>query len=277
MKEDERCMNTLKIKEMVLEPGRPKVAVPLVGITHDEIIEECRNAAENLPCDIIEWRADYYLSAIDELDTKLQEKELYLEIVKLLDEINYVAAGKPIIFTVRRKGEGGMVELNTTQYINITELVAQSGLVDIIDVEIFDENRTLDEGVLHEHIGMIHEYGCKAMLSYHCFKRMPKPAEIVKLMKNMKSLGADVCKLAAIAKTKTEAEQMLKASAFLTQQETGPLVMIAMGECGTATRIAAGRYGSCITFASGSKASAPGQVDAFMMKKWLDDYYGETE
>ena len=64
-------------------------------------------------------------------------------------------------------------------------------------------------------------------------------------------------------------------NAFLHQHGIGPLVMMAMGEWGKTTRVAAGRYGSCITFAAGQEASAPGQVDVFTMLKWLNDYYGE--
>ena len=77
-----------------------------------------------------------------------------------------------------------------------------------------------------------------------------------------------------MANSKGDAEGLLKASAVLTRNGLGPLVMIAMGNYGTATRIAAGKYGSCMTFAAGSRASAPGQADTFTMKKWLDDYYG---
>ena len=66
-------MNTVKVKEMVLGPGRPKVVVPIVGTTPEEIIAECKAAREELPCDMIEWRADYYLSAMENLDEKLKD------------------------------------------------------------------------------------------------------------------------------------------------------------------------------------------------------------
>ena len=91
----------------------------------------------------------------------------------------------------------------------------------------------------------------------------------------MQDAGADVFKIAAMAVTKEDAESLLKTTAFLHQHGIGPLVMMAMGEWGKTTRVAAGRYGSCITFAAGPEASAPGQVDVFTMLKWLNDYYGE--
>ena len=64
---------------------------------------------------------------------------------------------------------------------------------------------------------------------------------------------------------------------FLYGHTLEPLIMIAMGEMGKPARVAAGRYGSCVTFASGKEASAPGQVDVYTMKKWLDDYYDGKE
>ena len=269
-------LQNVKDKRFDSAARRPKVAVPLIGTTPEEIVKECEFISEQLPCDIIEWRADYYLSAIDNLDEKLKEKELYLEMIKLLDDINYIAAGKPIIFTVRRIGQGGMVNIGRTQCDSIFELVAQSELADFIDVELFDENDTLDENSVKSQIDEIHSFGCKVILSYHDFAHMPQPAELVNLIKTMQGLGADVFKIAAMADSRTDAENLLKTTAILTKKGIGPLIMIAMGQWGKSTRVAAGRYGSCITFASGKEQSAPGQIDAVTMKKWLDEYYGEA-
>ena len=83
-------MDTLKIKETVFKPGRPKVAVPLVSSVPGEIIDECEDT-EKMPCDVIEWRADYYLAGLGDLDERLKEKDTYLEILKILDDINYIA------------------------------------------------------------------------------------------------------------------------------------------------------------------------------------------
>lgn len=267
----------LKVKDLTLQPGRPKVVVPVIGTSPEEIIKECEAAREQLPCDMIEWRADYYLSAIDDLGEKLKEKDIYLEMIKLLDDINYIAAGMPVIFTVRRKGQGGMVDINKAQNDSIRELVAQSELVDFIDVELFDENDSFDEYDIKSQINEIHRYGCRALLSYHDFEHMPQPVEIVNIIKTMNNLGADVCKLAAMANSREDAENLLKATALLTRNGIGPVVTIAMGEWGRSTRVAAGRYGSCMTFAAGSSQSAPGQIDVFTMKKWLDEYYGPED
>lgn len=269
-------MNTLKVKETVFEPGRPKVAVPITGTTPEEIVAECEDI-KTLPCDIIEWRADYYLASLENLDEKLKEKDVYLELLKILDDINFVAEEMPVIFTLRTKSQGGMIELTEEQKDSIWSLVWESGFADFIDMEIPAERIPEDEERIKERIDAVHENGGSVILSYHDFNKMMTPREIVDKVKVMMELGGDMYKFAAMAYSKEDATSFLKTTAFLTKNDIGPIVMMAMGEWGKSTRVAAGRYGSCMTFAAGKEPSAPGQADVFTMKKWLDDYYGENE
>ena len=273
-------MEILKIKNTVLQAGRPKVAVSLMSQQPQEIIAECERAAL-LPCDLIEWRADSYLSGIADLEEVLQEKDFYLDFLKILDDLEYIAADKPLIFTMRSVQQGGMLQLSQMQKAEIYQLVARSGLAGLIDVELPASAQTADDicedgGIsLREQIDEIHAFGGKVICSCHEFDRMLAPEEILGRIHIMQDAGADVFKIAAMAVTKEDAESLLKTTAFLHQHGIGPLVMMAMGEWGKTTRVAAGRYGSCITFAAGQEASAPGQVDVFTMLKWLNDYYGE--
>lgn len=267
-------MNTLKVKETVLQPGRPKVAVPVMGTSPQEIVEECEHI-KTLPCDIIEWRADYYLSALGNLEERLQDKDVYLELLKILDDINLIAEEMPVIFTLRTKEQGGEIELTDGQKESLWSLVCQSELIDLIDVELPVDMNEEHENWLKSRLDEIHQSGIKVIMSYHDFDRMLTPQEIVEKTGRMTTIGADVFKFAAMAYSRDDAESLLKTTAYLTKNNIGPIVMMAMGEWGKTTRVAAGRYGSCITFASGRKQSAPGQVDTFTMKKWLDDYYGE--
>lgn len=273
-------METMNIKNIVLQAGRPKVAVPLVSQLPQEIIAECEHAAM-LPCDLIEWRADSYLSGLTDLEEVLQTKEFYLDFLKILDDLEYIAGDKPLIFTLRSVEQGGMLQLSQAKKAEIYQLVAQSGLAGLIDVELpvaaqSAEDICEESGLsLREQIDEIHAFGGKVICSYHEFDRMLSPEEILEKIQIMQAAGADVFKIAAMAVTKEDAENLLKTTAFLHQNGIGPLVMMAMGEWGKNTRVAAGRYGSCITFAAGQEASAPGQVDAFTMLKWLNDYYGE--
>lgn len=266
-------MIQLKVRDMILQPGRPKVAVPIVSSQPADIIEECE-AIRDLPCDMVEWRADYYLSAIEDIDGYLCDMNGYLDMVKILDDLNYIADDKPIIFTVRSKSQGGQVQVSRHQLESIYGIAAETKLVDFIDIEMMDKDGNIHEEWLREQIDEAHKHGVKVILSHHDHEKMPAPAELVELGKKMYMLGADVCKVAVMADDKTDTENLLKATAYLTQNNIGPVVMIAMGTAGLAARVAAGKYGSCITFAAGKGISAPGQADTYTMKKWLDSYYG---
>ncbi len=267
-------MDMLKIKETVFKPGRPKVAVPLVSSVPGDIIDECE-AAVKMPCDVIEWRADYYLAGLGDLDERLKEKDTYLEILKILDDINYIAKQRPVIFTVRSRQQGGQTELAEKQMESLADLVCESKLVDFIDVELPTEISREAEAALALRIGRIHEADMRVIMSYHDFEGMPSPADVLQKAGQMQELGGDMFKLAAMAYSREDAEKLLKTTAFMHKNGIGPLIMLAMGEWGKTTRVAAGRYGSCMTFASGKEQSAPGQTDAWTLKKWLDDYYGD--
>lgn len=263
----------LKVRNMILQPGRPKVAVPIVSTRPADIIEECEGL-KHLPCDMVEWRADYYLSAIEDLDGYLSDMNGYLDMVKILDDLNYIADDKPLIFTVRSSAQGGRVQITRQQLESVYGIAAETKLVDFIDIEMMDKDGNIHEEWLREQIDEAHKHGVKVILSHHDYDMMPAPAKLVEMVKKMYMLGADICKVAAMAADKTDTENLLKATAFLTKNNIGPVVMIAMGTAGLAARVAAGKYGSCITFASGKEQSAPGQEDTYTMKKWLDSYYG---
>ena len=270
------AMNTLKIREMILEPGRPKVAVPIVSADPKEIISECESIKKT-PCDIIEWRADKYIGAIEDPEKVIDQKDFYLDIMKIMDDINYIADGTPVIFTVRSIWQGGSAGLSEEHLAGIRGLIAQSGLADLIDVELVGENGRIDEGAVSRQLDEIHSHGCRVILSHHDFEKMPSAEEMAAVVKKMHEMGADVCKYAAMASSREDDERLLKTTAFLSRSGIGPLIMIAMGENGVPARIAAGRYGSCVTFASLKGESAPGQPDIYTMEKWLDDYYGGKE
>ena len=265
--------NGLTVREMILQPGRPKVAVPIVSTQPADIIEECESLKE-VPCDMVEWRADYYLSDIEDLDGYLSDMNGYLDMVKILDDLNYIADDKPLIFTVRSAAQGGMVQVTREQLESIYGIAAETKLVDFIDIEMMDKDGNVHEEWLRQQIDEAHKHGVKVILSHHDHDKMPAPGELIELVKQMYKLGADICKVAAMAADKTETENLIKVTAYLTKNNIGPLVMIAMGKAGMVSRVAGGKYGSCITFAAGKSGSAPGQADAHTMKKWLDSYYG---
>ena len=265
-------MKSIKIKNVTLGPGKPRIAVPVTGTSHEEIIRQVREIIKG-PCDILEWRADYYFGAAENIDEKVARTEAHMEMIRILDDIEYVAGEKPLIFTIRGHGEGGRVRMNREHIFDLASMAAQSRLVDMVDVQMFNDDDTLDSDDLAAHIRELHEFGAKVILSYHDFSRMLSREEIVNVAASMRSLGADIVKLACVAETLEEAKLMQEAAAELTKGDQNPVIMVAMGEKGKATRITGGAYGSCISFARGEEATAPGQIDAYTLSKYLDKYY----
>lgn len=48
-------MNTIKVRNIEIGSGTPKIIVPIVGVTKQEIIDEAK-AFDSIPVDVVEWR-----------------------------------------------------------------------------------------------------------------------------------------------------------------------------------------------------------------------------
>ena len=68
---------SLQIRNVNFETGRPQVAISLTGKTYEEIIQQCEKAVSR-PVQVIEWRADFYLAEIDNIEEKLVKTDIYL-------------------------------------------------------------------------------------------------------------------------------------------------------------------------------------------------------
>ena len=267
-------MNKMIAGKLELDYGRPKVAVPITGVTHEEIIKQC-HAAMEAKCDILEWRADYYLDNKEDVDAKLRSDDIQVEVIRILDDIEYVTDGMPVIFTVRSKSQGGKSSLNKEQVYDLNCLAVQAKLATFVDVELFDDNNKLVREELLEHVNDIHSFGGRVIMSYHDFKAMPRSEEIVNIVSVIRDLDADIAKIAAFAHNKKDAVEMIKCSHMLTQGESDPVIFIGMGKNGIITRIFGGQYGSVITFASLGEQTAAGQLNVTTVNRLLDEYYTE--
>lgn len=266
----------LEVKNTVFQQGRPQVAVSITGETVTGIIEQAKAIALE-PVQVIEWRADYYLAAFEDIGEALKSADTYLEIMNILEGISQGAPELPLIFTIRTKGQGGQIELANEQIEGIQAFVADSSLVDFIDVEVKGYKKQFG-GIggkrLEDRIAKIHEKNKKVILSYHDFEEMIPSKDIAKLVAFMAKNGGDMFKGAAMANSDADAKEMLEATAFLNKKGIGPLITMAMGNAGAITRIIGGKYGSVITFAAVGDTSAPGQISAERMKTELDRFYG---
>ena len=52
-------MNTIKVRDIEIGAGAPKIIVPIVGVTKKDIIEEAKTF-DSIPVDVVEWRVDWF-------------------------------------------------------------------------------------------------------------------------------------------------------------------------------------------------------------------------
>ena len=57
-------MKTVQIRNITIGEGRPKICVPVVGQTEEDILREAAGLA-SLPVDVVEWRADWFQDVFD--------------------------------------------------------------------------------------------------------------------------------------------------------------------------------------------------------------------
>ena len=117
-------MRTFKIRNITIGEGIPKICVPLVGKSHDEILNGAR-LLTGVYADLVEWRADWY-----------QDVFSIGKVMEILIELKEILQDRPMLFTFRTKAEGGEKELTEEQYVELLQEIATTGLVDLIDIEV---------------------------------------------------------------------------------------------------------------------------------------------
>lgn len=244
----------VKIKNLKIGQGKPKIIVPIVGRTEDEILESV-NEIDLSKIDMIEWRVDFY-DAVFEFD----------QLLKTMRKLRNALPETPILFTFRTKGEGGERDATDEVYANLNLTAAKSGLVDLIDVEIM----TGDE-IVNGLIDQIHQSGLKVIASNHDFHKTPSRDEMISRLQKMQTMGADLLKIAVMPNNKLDVLEVLYATCLMeTQFANKPVITMAMGQLGTITRLSGEVFGSSMTFGSSGKSSAPGQIP-------INDLHGVLE
>lgn len=261
-------MKILKIGDLTLGEGMPEICIPLTGTSEEEILKEAEFVRE-LPCQIVEWRADYMLKELQDDDPQRQGE-------KLKQVLGYLrlALDLPIIFTIRTQKEGGQAEISREDYFFINTWIAESRMADVIDIEVFEAPGQVDERRIHRFLAIAQEQETKVLLSSHDFEQTPDLEEILARFFLMQDLGADLMKLAVMPQSENDVFRLLEGAALMRDTYGKiPFIAISMGELGATTRICGGEFGSVITFAAGKGASAPGQMDAVTLQEFLVQYY----
>lgn len=246
-------MNSVRIKNIVLGEGIPKICVPLVETGYHSLIEEA-SLLSPLPVDVAEWRADRY-EGILEQDTACRV------LPGLADTLN----GRPLIFTFRTQKEGGNLPASVSEYSALLKRAICSGCIDLVDIELFT-----GDSLVRELTNLAHEHGVKVILSNHDFDATPTDRELLDRLKRMESMGADIAKIAVMPCSPADVLVLLSATERAARRLSCPVISMSMKGTGLVSRLSGEIFGSCLTFGSVREQSAPGQIDVREMKGILE-------
>ena len=239
-------MEVVKARNLIIGKGRPKICVPIVAATREEILDEA-GALAGMPVDLAEWRVDWYEDAMD-LPKVLVTAGMAREIL----------GDTPFLFTFRTEREGGEKAMGAEEYIALNKAAAESGYVDLLDVELF----TGDEAVMAV-IEHAHRHQVKVIVSSHDFRKTPSREEMLGRMRKMQDLGADIPKIAVMPQLKRDVLTLLEATLEMSEQYAkGPIITMSMAGTGVASRVVGESFGSAVTYGAAGRRSAPGQLDA---------------
>lgn len=246
-------IKSVTVRGIEFGSGMPKICVPIVGQTEDDILAQAAKALSRRP-DCMELRIDCFLEAAN--------VEKVLHILKSLRDI---IGETVLLFTFRSDKEGGRQAITVNDYRHLCERVCQSGFIDLLDVEVF-----MQEGLLAAISETAHANSVYVVGSNHDFDSTPEEQEIVRRLQFMDAQGADFPKIAVTPEKERDVLTLL--SATLKYYESGgekPVITMSMKDMGMISRIAGETFGSSLTFAVMDEASAPGQLPFDQVKEVL--------
>ena len=225
-------MNTVKVRNIEIGAGIPKICVPIVGVTKEEIIAEAKTF-DSIPVDVVEWRVDWFENVFE-----------FDKVEDVLKDLREALGETPILFTFRTSKEGGEKAIEPEPYKELNIQAAKSGYVDLVDVEVF----TGDE-IVKEIIENAHACGVKVVASNHDFDKTPEKDEIVRRLQKMQELNADIPKIAVMPTCKKDVLTLLSATEEMyTNYADRPIITMSMAGTGVISRLCGEVFGSALSF-----------------------------
>ena len=246
-------MKTVRLGSVILGDGAPKICVPVMGSDMEQIrraaCEACAAGAE-----IIELRIDS-LSP----DPSAEAAKAACRIVR------ESAAGIPLLFTQRTARDGGAGSPDAVAYEALLTEMVKSRLCEAIDCEL-----SVGDKAFARIVKAAHENEVIVVGSSHEFGEIGEMQRAGDWLLKQEALGADVCKAAVMTRDVHEALCAMQVYAQAHEQLKAPMIAIAMGPAGVMTRLCGACIGSCLTFGTAGKQSAPGQIDAMKLRAALE-------
>lgn len=245
---------TIAVGGRPLAGGRlPAVCVPLVERTADGLLAEAAAVAALGP-DLVEWRADHF----EGLGSPS-------EVVALAHRLRAAVRPAPLLFTRRWSGEGGRpLAVDEDAVVALYAAVCAAGACDLVDYEL--AHPTARWAAVRR---ASRAAGVGLVGSFHDFGGTPPLEALLDRFRAAEEAGADAAKVAVLPRCPEDVLRLLEATARARHERGIPVVSMAMGELGAVSRVFGWTFGSCLTFAAGEAASAPGQLPAKALRAIL--------
>ena len=188
-------MKPLEIKHRVIGRGEPLICVPVVEQDAQSVIREITYLSQST-ADMIEWRVDAFRDFTD-----------YNAIRSVFEAVAPLLGEKLFLYTFRTAHQGGMAQVKAEQLDDLHDLAAESGCVDLVDLEFFEEDRPLHK------IKRLREMGVSVIASHHDFEQTPSPEVMKMLLEKMCAGGADIVKLAVMPQNYKDVLNLLDVTA----------------------------------------------------------------
>ncbi|WP_380177866.1 type I 3-dehydroquinate dehydratase [Kalamiella sp. sgz302252] len=236
----------LKVKNIAIGEGQPKVIIPTTATTEKELIDFVGKAAAREDFHLLELRVD-----------PLENATSAEAVAALTHKVSAMLGDKLLLLTFRTQAEGGKKAISDKEYAALYRSLLEKGQFDLLDIEMY-RDRALTDPL----IALAHKTNRKVILSNHELHATPAAPEIISRLREQQARGADILKLAAMPKMPADVLTLLSATLEMHQRYAQrPLLTMSMGETGVLSRMSGELSGSALTFAMLGDASASGQVD----------------
>ncbi|WP_423919970.1 type I 3-dehydroquinate dehydratase [Frigoribacterium sp. 2-23] len=273
------------LRSVVLADGRPAVCVPLVDTTVEALVASAASL-DPRDYDVVELRVDHVAASAGASAGAGAGATASAGAGAGASTGADAAAGagpidagalaravrealpddKPLLFTFRTEAEGGACAIAPDEYERLIAAAVESGAVDAVDVEMTTEPDARERIVDHAHA-----HDVPVVMSSHDFDATPDQAEIVSRLLQQQEWGADVVKVAVMPQSPADVLTLLAATDdYRRGPGLLPAITMSMGPLGVVSRVAGETFGSCLTFGSAGRASAPGQLDAHELRAVVD-------
>ena len=221
---------------------KARICVPVAAETITEVIDLIERA-ESLGADLIEVRFDY---------------------LNLTGEIRRIARSTPLplIATNRRFDQGGKKQQDESDRIRSLLEASKHGF-EYVDLE-------LNTPELRSLVEKVRNLGSEVILSHHDFDHTPQQKDLEKIVEEMISKGANICKVVTTARRFED--NLICLNLLKNVAKKFRVICFAMGDLGLLSRLLSPLVGGYFTYASITEglATAPGQVSIREAKEFYE-------